>query len=208
MLSLVLGIPVMGEGKGQIRIEPHAFDPPDPITVTSPATFTITVEEHTAIDPQILLVVSEPCYDGGPAPPDPFITIFREWAPYHPETALTKDDFDWIDKGWVPPEPDGYGKLYQARSLRDHLGVPEDEGIWYAYVDMCVEEIKEGDSYEITVTVYSSSVRCLVYAFGVESKVPPTRPGFIIPEFTFGTVTALVSMISALFLIKRYRLSK
>lgn len=204
ILSLVLGVRVIGGKKqGQIIIEPHAFDPPDPVTVTSPATFYITVKEHTAKNPQILFVMSEECYDEGI---NPIITISREWDPYCPDGALKKDAFTWIEDGGVPGGI--WGDIYQAKSLRDHLGVPEEKGvgIWYAYVDMCVDEIKEENPpYEITVTVNSPSPRVLVYVFGEESKVPPTRPGFIIPEFTFGTVMSILALLSGLGVYSKFR---
>ena len=47
-----------------IRIEPHAFDPPDPVMLSSPATFKISITEHTAYDPHILLVMTKACYEG------------------------------------------------------------------------------------------------------------------------------------------------
>ena len=100
----------------------------------------------------------------------------------------------------VPDSGDGFGKIYQAKSLQDHLGVPEDEGIYYAYGPMPVSNIEEGDIYEVTITVDSSAPRALVYVFGCGSKVPPTRPGFIIPEIPLGTVATLLTMMAALIL--------
>jgi len=206
--ALLVGIPVLAGGQGQIRIEPHAFDPPDPVTVESPATFEITVVEHTAYNPQLLLVTTGACLQGlgGGA-----IIISWDWmGPYYTPVGLPAgafadlDNFTDIDKGWVPPDDAGFEKIYQAKSLRSHLGV-EDEVIYYVYIDMPVDddEIAEGDSYNVTITVSSTSPRVLVYAFGVDSKVPPTRPGFIIPEFGLGTIAALGSMVAALFLRKR-----
>lgn len=202
-----MGIPVLAGGQGQIRIEPHAFDPPDPVIVESPATFNITVVEQTAYDPQLLLVTTEACLDG--LGDGGVISYSWDWEPYVPAFGLSKLDFTSIDKGWVPPEGAGFGKIYQAKSLRSHLGV-EDEFIYYVYIDMPVDddEIAEGDSYNVTISVPSESPRVLVYAFGVDSKVPPTRPGFIIPEFGIGTIAALGSMVAALFLRKRVSIIK
>ena len=205
--GLIVGIPVWAGGQGQIRIEPHAFDPPDPVMVESPATFNITVVEHTAIDPQLLLVTTEACLDGLGV--DGVILVSWDWEPYIPAVGLSKLEFTSIDKGWIPPESDGFEKIYQAKSLRSHLGV-EDEFIYYSYLDMPVDadKIAEGDSYNVTIIVPSTSPRVLVYAFGVDSKVPPTRPGFVISEFGIGTIAALGSMIVALFLRKRVSIIK
>ena len=205
--ALLVGTPVLAGGQGQIRIEPHAFDPPDPVTVESPATFEITVVEHTAYNPQLLLVTTGACLDGLGGGE---IIVSWDWmGPYYTPVGLPAGAFTDIDKGWVPPDDAGFGKIYQAKSLRSHLGV-EDEFIYYAYVDMPVDddEIAEGDSYEVTITVPSTSPRVLVYAFGICSKVPPTRPGFIIPEFAIGTIAALGSMVAALFLRKRVSVIK
>lgn len=203
--SVLLGNPVMAGKQGQIRIEPHAFDPPDPVILPSPATFTLSVVEHTAHKPYILLVISEDCYEalGGEK-----VTISWDWAAYCPPVSI--EVWTWIKDGWVPPKDD-FGKVYQAKSLRSHLfgmveeDIPDDEGIWYAYIklgDPCdiIGEIEEGDEYTFTVTVPGTSPRCLVYAFGCDSKVPPTRPGFIVPEYTLGTIMAVVSMMAALML--------
>ena len=207
MSALIVGIPVWAGGQGQIRIEPHAFDPPDPVIVGSPATFNITVVEHTARDPQLLLVTTKVCLDG--LGEGGLILVSWDWNPYIPAVGLPAGAFTPIDKGWIPPESDGFGKIYQAKSLRSHLGV-EDELIYYAYLDMLVDgnEIAEGDSYNVTITVPSTSPRVLVYAFGVDSKVPPTRPGFVIPEFGIGTIAALGSMVVALLLRKRVSIIK
>ncbi len=204
--ALIMGIPVLAGGQGQIRIEPHAFDPPDPVIVGSPATFNITVVEQTAIDPQLLLVTTEACLDGLGV--GGVISVSWDWEPYIPAFGLSKLEFTPIDKGWIPLESDGFGKIYQAKSLRSHLGV-EDEFIYYAYLDMPVDgdEIAEGDSYNVTIAVSSMSPRVLVYAFGVDSKVPPTRPGFVIPEFGVGTIAALGLMAAALFILKRVSFS-
>ena len=180
---------------------------PDPVILSSPATFTLSVVEHTAYDPHILLVISEDCYDalGGED-----VTISWKWNAYCPPSAIKEEDWEHIKNGWVPPIGAGFGKIYQAKSLRDHLfgmveeDIPEDEGIYYTYIplgDSCipVTSIEKGEEYEFTVTV-PGSPRCLVYAFGSNSKVPPTRPGFIIPEYTLGTVMAVVAMMAALML--------
>ena len=59
------------------------------------------------------------------------------------------------------------------------------------------------DEYALTITAPSSDPRVLVYVFGICTKVPPTRPGFIVPEYPIGTIIAVVSMMAALMLRNR-----
>ena len=66
------------------------------------------------------------------------------------------------------------------------------------------------DPKEVTVTLDSSAPRMLVYMQGsskdesistadhYDLKVPPTIPGFVVPEVAVGTVMAVASMFTAL----------
>ena len=95
--ALLVGIPVLAGGQGQIRIEPHAFDPPDPVIVESPATFEITVVEHTAYNPQLLLVTTEICLEGLGVGA---IEVSWDWlGPYSTPFGFYAGDFESIDKG-------------------------------------------------------------------------------------------------------------
>ena len=76
--SILISIPVYSGGEGWIRIEPHAFDQPDPIVLPSPATFYVTVVDNKVVNnPQLLLVTSEACLDGLDGNP---ITISWGWG--------------------------------------------------------------------------------------------------------------------------------
>jgi len=208
--SAALVIPVFAGGKGWIRIEPHAFDPPDPIILGSPATFyvNLTSADKEVDDPQLLLITSKACLDGLNGD---LITVSWSWEPYVPPMEVSP--FIEVDPKaggadkWIPPEAAGYGKIYEADSLASHLESGEDT-IWYAYVDMPVDGniIKGTDLYEFTLTVPSSAPRVLVYVFGECAKVPPTRPGFVIPEIALGPIAALALMMAALFLRGRVQI--
>jgi len=120
---------------------------------------------------------------------------------------LTQKDNSPQDK-WIPPEVNIFGKIYEASSLASHLDSGEDT-IWYCYIDIPVNDDKIFDTDEyvkLTVTVPSTSPRVLVYVFGDESKVPNSRPGFVIPEFALGTIMAVASMMAALSLRKKISL--
>ena len=207
--SAALVMPVIAGGKGWIRIEPHAFDPPDPIILASPATFyvNLTSAGKEVLDPQLLLVTSKACLDGLSGP----ITVSWNWEPYPSPIEVTPflevdPKAGGADK-WIPPEADGFGQIYEADSLASHLESGEDT-IWYAYVDMPVAGNKIGgtDLYELIITVDSTAPRVLVYVFGEDAKVPPTRPGFVIPEIPLGPIVALTTMMAALFLRGRVSL--
>ena len=207
--SAALVVPAIAGGKGWIRIEPHAFDPPDPVILESPATFyvNLTSANKEVVDPQLLLITSKACLDGLSGP----ITVSWNWEPYVPPVGVSP--FTEVDPKaggadkWIPLEADGYGKIYEADSLASHLESGEDT-IWYAYVDMPVDgnKIEGTDLYEFVLTVPSSAPRVLVYVFGEDAKVPPTRPGFVIPEIAFGSIAVLALMMAALFLRGRVQI--
>ena len=214
LLSIFAGIPVFAGGQGSIRIEPHAFDPPDPVTLSSPASFNVTVNKNKiAYNPQLLLVTSNKCLEDLSGP----ITVSWDWImdPYYTPIGLDKDSFIEVDPKsnspqvkWIPPEVNIFGNIYEASSLASHLDSGEDT-IWYCYIDMPVNDDKiiDTDEYvKLTVTVPSTSPRVLVYVFGDESKVPNSRPGFVIPEFALGTIMAVASMMAALSLRKKISL--
>jgi hypothetical protein len=164
-----------------ILIEPHAFDPPDPVVLTSPATFNITVASGTGYDPQIFLVMTEACYNGltddvkveWPGPPSGFINF---------STA----DFTAVNSGFIPPSTPSAN--YQVSSLQSHLGVPNTEDIYYALGPFLAGPLTQTNQ-TFTVTLPSTTPRMLVYAIAksaagadYDSRVPNSRPGFVIPE--------------------------
>jgi hypothetical protein len=62
------------------------------------------------------------------------------------------------------------------------------------------------DAKEITITLDSSEPRMLVYLMGkseddaalFDVRVPPTNPGFVIPEVAIGSIMTAVAMFAAL----------
>ena len=103
------------------------------------------------------------------------------------------------------------GAGYTVASLKDHLET--SESIWYAWAHILGENIVPGEIYEITVTMASSSPEMLVYIMGksdCESRiydmaVPPTIPGFVVPEIPIGTVLSVITMLGAAGLSKLRR---
>jgi len=161
-----------------IRIEPHALDPPNPIMLESPATFNISVTEHTAYNPQILLVMTEACKLGLTG------NVLVEWN--GASTSFSAAAFVKADTSFIPPSTTGAD--YQVSSLKDHIGVPHSEDIYYAYGSFLSGPITETNQ-TFTVSLTSTATRMLVYAIGktdqsgeFDNSVPNTRPGFVVPE--------------------------
>jgi len=163
---------------GTIRIEPHAFDLPDPMVVSSPATFNVTVAQHTAYDPQIFLVMTKACYEGLTG------NVAVTWTGGNLNFAPA--DFTAASTGKAPPStPDAD---YTIASLQDHLEVPHSENIYYAVAPFLSAPITETNQ-TFTVTLPSTSPKMLVYAIGkseatgdYDNRVPNTRPGLVVPE--------------------------
>ena len=188
----IIALPV-NAGVGGIRIEP-----PLPIMIESPAEFKIYVQNgDTANDPHIFLVMTESCYvgltgdvnvtwEGG------YITI-TTWNLEAGETKL--------------PPGSKEGADYTIASLKSHLETSEQ--IYWAFEPILGGALTT-DPVNITVTLPSSDPEMLVYIMGksegselFDMSVPPTIPGFVVPEIPLGTIAGLASMITALLLITK-----
>jgi hypothetical protein len=189
---------ILAPPTGVLRI-----DPPLPYENESPAEFTIWVQGRTtACDPHVLLVMTDSCYDGLVPP----VTV--DWPGSSGPTVLDT----WINMNTngdkVPPEA---SPGYTVASLKDHLET--SESIWYAWVPILGESIVPGETYEITVSMESDTPEMLVYILGksdcgscvYDMRVPPTIPGFVIPEVPIGTVLSILTMLgtAGLFRFKR-----
>jgi hypothetical protein len=191
MTLLSISIPVLGQ-TGSIRI-----DPPLPEMSSSLADFEIWAQSGVANDPHILLVITEACYDeltgnsvvnwtGG------FSTIkISDWN--GPESS-NNDKF---------PLGTTNGANYTVASLQDHLDT--DDPIYWAFDSILGGAQLTSEKKLITVTLLSDDPDMLVYILCkspeselFDMRVPPTIPGFFIPEIPFGTIMVLVSMIAAL----------
>lgn len=182
-----------GEAKGAIRIMPHGSYYPEPIMLSSPATFTITAIDHkTVCNPNILLVMTNASYQG--------LTddVIVEWV--GGSISFSKASFTAVsdNSAYVPPSGVTEGARYRVSSLKDHIGVSgtADETLWYVYgpfLSRCVKQTAQ----TFNVTLPSTDPRMLVYAIGkitcpsffdiaccnfFDTRVPPTQPGFVVPD--------------------------
>ncbi len=203
MVLLLISIPSVMAGNGTLRI-----DPAWPVMVESPADFTVWCQSGTSYDVSILLVITQDCYDAMPGS-GAVVTVESDAD----TIEIYKAAFDinvvtGMGGVYVPDSGATTGARYTVASLKDHLdyGLSEplesDDTIrWYmAYL---FDELGE-DPEDITITLNSGTPRMLVYLLGksedgaelFDMKVPPTIPGFVLPEL--GTIMAAVAMFTAL----------
>jgi hypothetical protein len=162
-------------GQGLVRI-----DPANPIMQTSPAVFSVyVVSGPDANSPYVFLVMTEDSYNGLTGD----VTV--SWS--GGSIVITTWNMETDNSVKVPPNTEN-GVGYTVASLKDHL---ETSGpIYWAF-----EPILEGPitqtPQDVTVVLPSTAPRMLVYALGktgdcelFNTRVPPTIPGFVIPEAT------------------------
>ena len=186
-------------GTGSIRI-----DPPLPDMSASPAEFIIWAQSGTAYDPHIFLVITESCKNGLTG--DTIVSWIGVSSP------LTIGEGDWIgpetNNSKKIPTPTTPGAGYTVASLKSHLDT--SEALYWIF-----EPILEGpltsENETIIISLHSSNPKMLVYVLGkheaeaseFDDRVPPTIPGFVVPEIPLGTLMGLVSMFAALVLLAK-----
>lgn len=198
---LISSTVIAPSGPGVVRIEPHSSGYPDPVMQQSPASFNLSTQSKTLINGKLLFVITEDCWGG-------LGSIRVHWDDlYIPDCVLYQGDFTFDDcasNSWIPK----IEELYQAASLRDHLGKDESEGIYWGTCPVPFSSITKTDYINFTVTVDSEDIRVLVYAYGDSGlRVPNSRPGFVIPEIPMGTILGLATMVAAATLFNRQKYS-
>lgn len=116
-----------------------------------------------------------------------------------------------MDSGYIPPSGTTQVVRYQVSALKEHIGVNDtaDDTLWYAYGPFLSGPITQTPQ-TFNVTLPSTHPRMLVYAIGksrcsqiFDMRVPPTRPGFLIPDLA-PILLALASFTAfGLYAIKR-----
>jgi len=182
-------------GTGSIRI-----DPPLPDGRMSPAEFEIWVQgKSEANEPHILLVITESCYQGLSEVEDVVSWNGDSESVTIPKNGWTKETVNNVK---VPPGTTS-GAGYTVASLKDHLGT--DGPIYYAFVPLWDGSLGS-TKIPIKVTLHSSDPKMLVYILGIcgdgelyDMRVPPTIPGFVVPEVPYGAITSMLAMMGALY---------
>ena len=192
--------PLCGTGTGTIRIWPHGSYYPLPIMLTTPATFgTNTTNNQKAYCPNVVLVMTNASYQGLTGP----VTV--TWI--GGSTSFPKSNFTSviINNATVPPSGATHGGSYKVSTLQEHIGVNNtaDQWLWYVYGPFLSRPIN-GTIQTFTVTLPSTHPRMLVLIIGksqcstgcgicstgcgiqcipkFDMKVPPTQPGFVVPD--------------------------
>lgn len=225
-LLAIATTPVLAQGKGTIRIEPHSSYYPFPIMLESPATFNISVMQNTepTCQPHLLLIITNDTYhqlvDGS-------ITVTVNW---------TATDLVTINVGdWNGPETDNSKDIpdnaplesgigYNVATLQDHINTTGP--IYWNFTSFLGDGAYLTQTpQEFTVTVPAPNPRMLVYALGkigqynnpggiicpgsaapFNNRVPPTKPGLVIPELaTILLATASFGAL-ALYAIRRKKI--
>lgn len=219
LLSIIV-IPIKvqasdGGATGALRIEPHGSYYPLPVMLKSPATFNITaIDKKTVHCPNILLVMTNASYQGLTGD----VTV--EWD--GGSTSFSKADFTAVsdNNAFVPPSGTTKGARYRVSSLKEHIGVngTADDTLWYVYGPFLSGPVTQTPQ-KFTVTLPSTNPRMLVYAIGkifgpsglfdtmccweFNTRVPPTQPGFVVPDLTPILLATAAFSAFGLYSIKR-----
>jgi len=212
IILVVTAVPLAKAETGTIRIGPE--DKQWPVMTESPADYEVWVQGagDPTYEPNILLVMTEACFDG--------LTGDVEVSWTGGSLTFTADNWTAVEdlSERVPPSGTTSGASYTVASLRTHLNYPLDvpiDGPIYWAMGPFVDEPLTGEPQEFTVTLPSTEPRMLVYALGktahsevselFNNKVPPTIPGFVVPEL--GTVLLAAASFTALglYVVKRKR---
>jgi hypothetical protein len=171
---------VFAAGTGNVRIDPYL-----PMGVSSPAEFEVWVKPGAdpTSDPHIFLVMTESCFN------DLTGDVTVDWTDDGPPD-LTIPIGDWTmetEHGKKVPPGTTAGAGYTVASLKDHLETSEP--IYWAFKPFLDGDPLTTSHADFNVTLPSDSPRMLVYVLGktdgsklFNCRVPPTIPGFVVPE--------------------------
>jgi hypothetical protein len=210
MALLLISIPCVMAPVGVLRISPMW-----PVMVGPSYTFEVWSQDAATYDVRVLLVISQDCYDG--MSDGNVVTV----ADTNSDT-ITKADFTanavMLNSAEVPT---GATNPYTVASLKDHLDyggdtIEADDTIYWALSEIIFNSLT-GTHVDLDVTLASTEPRMLVYLIGNnvdgseawDVRVPPTNPGFMVPEVVIGTIVTVAAMFGALglFALKKKRIS-
>ena len=198
MVLLLISIPVvMANVTASPRISPLWST-----MVESPYTFDVWAQTGDVYDVQVLLVITQECYDG---------MLDGNVVTVDLVTALTKADFTAnaviLNSANVPT---GATNPYTVASLKDHLDYGGDtiepgDTIYWALSEVVFDPLT-GTHQDLLVTLDSTELRMLIYLMGnneddtflLDTRTPPTNPGFMVPEVAIGSIMAVAAMFTAL----------
>lgn len=181
LLLTTICIPVYATGLLEI-------DPTWPTMTDAEETFEIWVKNGgTAYDPQLLLVMTETCYDD----------LNEVTIDFNKDTSIdeTLDINDFTEAVLGEDVPPSYppGIKYTVASLKDHLGISGTEwSVYWTTVEFPDGENINGPTskYRVHIKLDSSDPAMLVYVYAksdpdlddYDMRIPTTNPGFMVPE--------------------------
>lgn len=215
---MLLVVPVFASGVGTIRIEPHGSYYPEPIMLLSPATFNVSVQPggDPTCDPHLLLVMTSDSYNGLTGD----VTV--NWTDLV-DLTVTAWSMETVNENKVPSGvPIASGTGYTVAALKDHLNTSDP--IYWNFSRILDGSSLTQEKQDFTVVLPSSDPRMLVYVLGkpgeyvngaivcpgseaeFNNRVPPTHPGFVVPEL--GTIFLAGSSFGglALYALRKKRL--
>jgi len=195
---------------GALRI-----DPPLPVKLATPADFLIWTQGTTDVyDPHIFLVIPKSCYDA-------LTDVTVSWTAFGGDSVtIPKSAFQGPESTHgkkIPPEASS-GAWYLVNQLQEKLSTTEQ--IYWVTESILGGNTMEGKTggvvtkYDLIVSLnVAESPNMLVYILGkhedcaemFDIQVPPTIPGFVVPELPLGSIMAVSSTLTALalFALKR-----
>ena len=158
------------------------IDPALPVMTESPATFSVYLQSgDDATTPHIFLVMTEECFNGLTG------SVTVDWpGGSTPDLTILAADWNLDSNGGKVPLGADSGTGYTVSSLKSHLGTTD--GVYWVFKPFLAGPITETPK-SFTVNLPSTKPRMLVYALGksgdtslFNNRVPPTLPGFVVPE--------------------------
>jgi len=193
LILVVTTVPLAyAAGTGIIRISPAL-----PVATSSPANFEIWVQGSDPItsDPHILLVMTE-CTKN-----QLIGSVVVTWD--SGSISFDETDFDPPTSDFVPDSGTTSGARYTVASLTDHLETTGNIYVAMGGPFLSSAITTSHQTFEVTFASDCIDPKILVYVLGktdgsalFNSFVPPTIPGFAVPEL--GTVLLAAASFTAL----------
>lgn len=204
--------------QGTIRLEPHGSYYGQPVMLNSPATFYVNVTgaaSNPTKDPHIFLIMTETSYNSLTG------NVAVNWTYNGPKSVtITTWHKETVNSVKVPPNTES-GTGYTVASLRSHLNTSEP--IYWAFESILSGKDLTFTPKAFTITLPATKPRMLVYVLGkvctdidsfsiecetckFNNRVPPTQPGFVVPEpTTIATAGMSLVALASYAIVKRKR---
>ena len=175
MIVLLLAFAVSPAFAAGIRLDPHGSYYGEAVMQSSPATFNVYLQNGEGNDPHLFMAMPE---SSMPA------TVTVTWPGLATPVTVTSWTLE-TDGGKVPSGCED-GSDYTVASIKSHLVTSEN--IYWAFIPFLDGPLSK-DGSEFTITLVSSKPEMLIYVLAKDdgatlfsNSVPPTQPGFVVPD--------------------------